>query len=440
MKQFAFGTYEDFNDMFNSIPSGCCTKFNKCVLPSCCSKRNAAIGFENIDSVFTVYIDFGIKAEGCSELFNSFLCNGQATFDNLDDLVNFCHSWQEMYSMEHHDDVDDMETVYDNTVYEYPKHSVFDKNKLRKIEETEIQAKKVFPEDISKPLKEKVFGQDECIDDLSVLIVINKRSKKAKLLPVALLGPTATGKSETAKSLAAVLSDVYGNKYGFIEIAGSEFIGEHTVHRFLGAPPGYAGYGKGTILDPVRKNPYHVIVINEIEKANEKLLVSLMEAIDTGYLGMSDNSKPIDLSKCILMFTSNLEINMDEYNEASEFDKAEICRDAFTRHCGRPEISGKIGNFVVFNTLSDDASEHIIVKFVSEEIADFNLKLNHIDERLMYEFKSYQTKYGARGIRVLVSKAIGRQLLKNKELDETDGACVNLCGTVENIFFEVEEK
>lgn len=155
---------------------------------------------------------------------------------------------------------------------------------------------------------------------------------------------------------------------------------------------------------------------------------------------MSDNSKPIDLSKCILMFTSNLEINMDEYNEASEFDKAEICRDAFTRHCGRPEISGKIGNFVVFNTLSDDAIEHIIVKFVSEEIADFNLKLNHIDERLMYEFKSYQTKYGARGIRVLVSKAIGRQLLKNKELDETDGACVNLCGTVENIFFEVEEK
>lgn len=99
MKQFAFGTYEDFNDMFNSIPSGCCTKFNKCVLPSCCSKRNAAIGFENIDSVFTVYIDFGIKAEGCSELFNSFLCNGQATFDNLDDLVNFCHSWQEMYSI-----------------------------------------------------------------------------------------------------------------------------------------------------------------------------------------------------------------------------------------------------------------------------------------------------------------------------------------------------
>lgn len=143
MKQFAFGTYEDFNDMFNSIPSGCCTKFNKCVLPSCCSKRNAAIGFENIDSVFTVYIDFGIKAEGCSELFNSFLCNGQATFDNLDDLVNFCHSWQEMYSMEHHDDVDDMETVYDNTVYEYPKHSVFDKNKLRKIEETEIQAKSI---------------------------------------------------------------------------------------------------------------------------------------------------------------------------------------------------------------------------------------------------------------------------------------------------------
>ncbi|MGN0437787.1 MAG: AAA family ATPase [Lachnospiraceae bacterium] len=434
MRQFAFGTYEDFENLFKSIPVGCCTKFNMCEMPTCCDKRTAAMGFENIENTFTVYIEFGIKADGASESFNTFLLNGKATFETLTDLVAFCHSWQEMYLIE-----DNINDDIKDSAYEYPKHDVYNKEKLRQIEESEKQAKKVFPEDISKPLKERVFGQDECIDDLSILIVINKCSKKAKLLPVALLGPTATGKSETAKSLADVLSEVYDTKYGFIEIAGSEFIGEHTVHRFLGAPPGYAGYGKGTILDPVRKNPYHVIVINEIEKANEKLLVSLMEAIDTGYLGMSDNSKPIDLSKCILVFTSNLVIDMDEYNDASEFDKTEICRDAFTKHCGRPEISGKIGNFVVFNSLSDDAIERIIVKFVSEEMADFNLKLNHIDEKLMYEFKTHQTKYGARGIRVLVSKAIGKQLLRNRELDEADGKRVNLCGTVENISFEVEE-
>ena len=68
--------------------------------------------------------------------------------------------------------------------------------------------------------------------------------KKSKLLTVMLLGPTATGKSETAKSLAEVLSDATGTKYGFIELAGNEFVGEHSVHRFFGAPPGYVGHGQ----------------------------------------------------------------------------------------------------------------------------------------------------------------------------------------------------
>lgn len=436
MKEFAFGTYKDFRELFDGIPSGSCKKFNDCVSPACCNKSKVALGFEYFNDLYTVYIDLGICAENTTEEFKAFLNNGKASFTTLSELVDFCHAWQLMYETEREMDNDCIEERVD---YRYPTHDVYDRKRLRQIEENEKVAKKVYPEDISEPLKGRVFGQDACIDDLSDLIVINKRSRKSKLLPVALLGPTATGKSETAKSLASILSDVYGVKYGFIEIAGSEFIGEHTVHRFLGAPPGYAGYGKGTILDPVRKNPHHVIVINEIEKANEKLLVSLMEAIDTGYLGMSDNSKSIDLSKCILMFTSNLEIDMEEYNAASEFDKTEICRDAFTKHCGRPEISGKIGNFVVFNNLSDEAIENIIVKFVSEEIQDFNLELNHIDEKLMYEFKRHQTKYGARGIRVLVSKAIGKQLLKNRALENVEGAKVNLCGTVDNIAFSVEE-
>lgn len=438
MKQFAFGLYEDFENLFSSIPDGCCTKFNMCIMPDCCDKRTAAIGFENIDNQFTVYIDFGINSNCTSESFKAFLHNGKASFDSLSGLVDFCHSWQQMY-IDNDIDKDKEECDLDVGEYNSTKHYVYDPKKLHEIEEEKKQTKLVYPEDISSPLKVRIYGQNECIDEISMLIVINKRSKTPKLLPIALLGPTATGKSETAKSLAAVLSEVYGTKYGFIEIAGNEFVGEHTVHRFLGAPPGYAGYGKGTILDPVRKNPYHVIVINEIEKANEKLLVSLMEAIDTGYLGMSDNSKSIDLSKSIFMFTSNLEIDMDEYNEASEFDKMEICRDAFTKHCGRPEISGKIGNFVVFNSLSDEAVENIIVKFVIEELSDFNIELNHIDENLMLDFKSHQTKYGARGIRVLVSKAIGKQLMKNRSLYSTKGSRVNLYGTIDNISFDFEE-
>lgn len=113
--------------------------------------------------------------------------------------------------------------------------SVIDKQKLRKIKEaTEKKSKMVWPEELATPLKKKVFGQDNVIDALADKIVINQMHKNDKLLVIALIGPTATGKSETAKSLAEIMSNAYGTQYGYIEIAGSEFIGEHTVHRFFG--------------------------------------------------------------------------------------------------------------------------------------------------------------------------------------------------------------
>ena len=260
--------------------------------------------------------------------------------------------------------------------------------------------------------------------------------KTKKLLVMALVGPTATGKSETAKSLAEVMSHTYGTPYGFIEIAGSEFIGEHTVHRFFGAPPGYVGHGEPTILEPVRKNPHHIIVINEIEKADNKILVGLMEAIDTGKLGMADNSKPIDLNQCILLLTSNIPIDMAQYEKCTDFEKSELCRDAFTKHCGRPEISGKIGNFLVFSPLDDMATTDIIVKFVREELDSFDLKLARIDEYLMADFLKHQTKYGARGIRGLVSDSVGRHLLRNGRLEQFKDKAVVMKGTIDNIQFE----
>ena len=260
--------------------------------------------------------------------------------------------------------------------------------------------------------------------------------KDKKLLVMALIGPTATGKSETAKSLADVLPDVYGTPFGIIEIAGSEFIGEHTVHRFFGAPPGYIGHGQPTVLDPVRKNPNHIIVIDEIEKADVKLLAGLMEAIDTGFLGMADNSKPIDLNQCIMMFTSNIPIDMECYESLSDFGKAEMCRDLFTKYCGRPEISGKIGNFLVFCPLDDDARARIVIKFVREELRSYDVKLMRIDKALMNDFLKHETKYGARGIRDLVSDSIGGQLLRDHKLEKFRDKNVSMKGTIDNIEFE----
>ena len=460
MKEFVYGTDAQFQALDNELSSGKKYKFANRQLPVSCTPDVACIWFAKIDDVYFMYIDKGIITSADNQDFKAFLERGVTKFICLEDMVAFLRSLKSLFPQtdgeENHEQIEvqvhtggenagsprltsseGVEHIEEGSAQGHFTDSVVDKQKLRDIKASERKPKMVWPEDLAAPLKKKVFGQDRVIDALADKVVINQMRKNKKLLVIAFVGPTATGKSETAKSLADIMSVAYGTPYGFIEIAGSELIGEHTVHRFFGAPPGYIGHGQPTILDPVRNNPHHVIVINEIEKADAKILVGLMEAIDTGKLGMADNSKPIDLNQCILLFTSNIPINMEKYEECTDFEQAEMCRDAFTKQCGYPEISGKIGNFLVFRPLDEMATTDIIIKFVREELDSFDLKLAHIDEYLMADFLKHQTKYGARGIRELVSDSVGRHLLRVRKLEEFKDKAVTMKGTIDSIEFEI---
>lgn len=449
MREFAFGTDQQFEELEQQLLDNQCHVYNGCILPECCTPKIARIGFEqNCNGHYILYIDKGICVETDHSDFKNFIENGEIRFICMDDMICFLRGLQPLFEgpcsadkSAHHGSESQLNSGAESCLYKatepISEDPVYDPSKVKALKEEEEVPKMVWPEEIAALLKQKVFGQDNVIDEIANKIVINKMRKEKKLLVMALIGPTATGKSETAKSLADVLSNVYETPYGYIEIAGSEFVGEHTVHRFFGAPPGYVGFGNDTVLEPVRKNKKHVVVINEIEKADTKLLTGLMEAIDTGFLGMADNSKPIDLNECILFFTSNIPIDMDRYQKLSKFEKAEMCRDQFTKHCGRPEISGKIGNFIVFNALSDTATMDIVAKFVKEELKNYELRLVRIDEGLMLDFLRHQTKYGARGIRDLVSDAIGEHLLRERRLETLRDKSVALKGTIGAIEFEI---
>lgn len=445
MREFAFGTDAQFRELETALNDNRCHVYNGCVLPIGCVPESVRIGFEkNCEGHYIMYIDKGISVETTHKDFKALIDKGEIKFMCFEDLIDFLRSLQSLFSPAEFCKKDQSSNNKSKNTAIAPGDTnqsedtpVYDPEKVKVLKEEKKVQRQVWPEEISEPLKKKVYGQESVIDDIAKKIVINRMRKEKKLLVMALIGPTATGKSETAKSLADVLSEVYGTPYGYIEVAGSEFVGEHTVHRFFGAPPGYVGYGNDTVLEPVRKNPRHVIVINEIEKADTKLLTGLMEAIDTGFLGMADNSKPIDLNQCIMFFTSNIPIDMEKYNMLSQFEKAEMCRDAFTKHCGRPEISGKIGNFVVFNALSDAATMEIVVKFVKEELSNYDLRLVRIDEGLMLDFLRHQTKYGARGIRELVSDSIGEHLLRERKLEALKDKSVSLCGAIGSIEFEI---
>lgn len=458
MREFVYGTNAQFNALDQELSQGKKYKFANRRLPESCSPATACMWFAKIDDVYCMYIDKGITTTADNLDFKNFLEHGETKFICLEDMVAFFHSLQGLFPQPNGTETtaiqqeENIQTAImptsnnasggschqtQETTAGNASSSVVDMQKLKEIKAAEGKSKMVWPEELAAPLKEKVFGQDDVIDALADKIVINRMRKDSKLLVAALLGPPATGKSETARSLAKVMTEAYGVQYGYIEIAGSEFIGEHTVHRFFGAPPGYVGHGQATILDPVRSIPHHIIVINEIEKADVKILTGLMEAMDTGKLGMADNSKPIDLNRCILLFTSNIPIDMEKYTVSTEFERAEMCRDAFTKHCGRPEISSRVSSFMVYSPLSDDAVTEIIIKFVREELEHYNLRLGHIDEYLMAEFLRCRTKYGARGIRELVDDSVGRHLLRTRKLDKLKNKTVTMRGTIGDIEFEV---
>ena len=437
MKEFVLGTDEQFRNLEIDITSGKKIKFEGRDLPDCCTPRKACLWFGKNGPYYDIAITEGIVTSKGSEEFKLFLKQGGASFEDMESLVGFMRSLKPLFDDEDQHTV--AAPVCKGAAPASCPNGVVDKDRLKQIRMEREKQKLVRPEQIADPIKRKVVGQDAVIESIADMIVINQMRKEKKLLTITLLGPTATGKSETGKSLAEVLSDVYGRKYGFIEVAGSEFIGEHTVHRFLGAPPGYVGHGEPTLLDPVRKNPYHVIVINEIEKADDKLLVALMEAIDTGLLGMADNSEPLDLNNCVLILTSNIPIDMEEYEEADAFGKAEMCRDAFTQHCGRPEISGKIGNFLAFSPLGEGAITEIIFKFISQELESYDLTLAHVSNELIDDLVGKQTTYGARGIRGLISETVGRALIKNRQIIELKGKEIMLKGRIDDIRFEVCE-
>ncbi len=277
---------------------------------------------------------------------------------------------------------------------------------------------------MSAELKSSIIGQDEAIDKVVKAILRNRAGLKDPNRPIGtfiFLGPTGVGKTHLAQILAKNLFDTTD---ALIRIDMSEYMEKFSVSRLIGAPPGYVGYEEGgQLTEKVRRKPYSVILLDEIEKAHPDVFNMLLQVLDEGHLTDSLGRK-IDFKNTIIIMTSNVgsrELNdfgkgvgfstttgqSDESRSAAILQKA--LRKAFA-----PEFINRIDDIIIFNELTHDD----IVKIIDIELKGllgrveamgYTLELSDAAKNFLAD-KSYDSRYGARPLRRTIQKYIEDEL------------------------------
>ena len=255
-------------------------------------------------------------------------------------------------------------------------------------------------------MKKRVKGQDEAIKLVSDAIIRSRAGIKDPNRPIGsfiFLGPTGTGKTEVARTLAYELFD---DERHMIRIDMSEYMESHSVARLIGAPPGYVGYDEGgQLTEAVRRNPYSIILFDEIEKAHKDIFNVLLQILDDGRI-TDGQGRTVDFKNTIIIMTSNLgsEYILEGNSDANDMVMKEL------RNTFKPEFINRIDEIVIFKSLNKDTIYSILDKIISDteyRLRDKNLHLSITDKAKDYIVSSsYDEKYGARPIKRFVQKNV----------------------------------
>ena len=256
---------------------------------------------------------------------------------------------------------------------------------------------------LADSLRERVVGQDEAITLVSDAIIRQRAGIKDQNKPIGsflFLGPTGVGKTEVARALAENLFD---SEDHMVRIDMSEYMEKYSTSRLIGAPPGYVGYEEGgQLTEKVRRNPYSIVLFDEIEKADPEVFNLLLQILDDGRLTDSQG-RVVDFKNTIIIMTSNLGSDLLLNNERNKVD-------ALLRSKFRPEFLNRIDETIYFNPLTKDVQIKIVDKLLS--ILDKRLKENYYSVTFTPELKkyildsSYSFEFGARPIKRFISSNI----------------------------------
>lgn len=273
-------------------------------------------------------------------------------------------------------------------------------------------------QNLEQELLQVIYGQDEAVQNVCRSIKRSRAGLREENKPVGnflMVGPTGVGKTELARQLANIMG------VSFLRFDMSEYMEQHAVARLIGAPPGYVGFDQGGLLtDSIRKHPYSVLLLDEVEKAHPDLFNILLQVMD--YATLTDNAgRKADFRHVILIMTSNIgarEISSQSigFGRQQEQDRAQKGIKAAEKYFS-PEFRNRLDATIAFNSLSPDLMEMIVDK----HIAELNQQLKEKKVRVELEpsaktwlaEKGYDPDYGARPLgRVIQSD------LKDKLTDE----------------------
>ena len=272
---------------------------------------------------------------------------------------------------------------------------------------------------LADSLHKRVIGQDEAVDAVANAVLRSRAGLQDPSKPLGsfmFLGPTGVGKTELAKALAENLFD---SEKHMVRIDMSEYMEKASVSRLVGAAPGYVGYEEGgQLTEAVRRNPYTIVLFDEIEKAHPDVFNILLQVLDDGRL-TDGQGRTVDFKNTILIMTSNLgsEILLDNVKEdgvISPETKEQVMKLAQTHF--KPEFLNRIDDIITFSPLTFDAIEKIVDKFIGQLSArlssqEIELKIND-DARKWIAKEGYDPAYGARPLQRFITTHVETPLAK----------------------------
>ena len=296
---------------------------------------------------------------------------------------------------------------------------------------TNIPASKIQAQEMQRltgmedRLRARVIGQDEAIHAIADAIRRSRAGISPKKKPVSFLfvGPTGVGKTELVKTLA---TDLFDTPESLIRLDMSEYMEKHTVARLIGSPPGYVGYDEaGQLTEKIRRRPYSVILMDEIEKAHPDVLNILLQILDDGRL-TDAHGRMVNFENTVIIMTSNAgssnkTTSLGFGKTASEQGKDKAMKAL--EDLMRPEFLNRIDEIVAFNQLTEDDFARIagiLLGDLAGNLSERGIRLTWDDSLVAYLVeKSYSLKFGARNLRRLIEKEV-ENALAAKIIEEYD--------------------